>query len=304
MTPAAIVPTDPEVLRRGPRDFDGFWRRAHEEASLVSPGARRVREVAVEASHRLTEVRFTTTDGLEIGGLLREPLGGMPRRGVVRLCGYGGLQSPPPAIGLRDAVEFFPVPRGLPDLSLLESIPSEGMEHVLHGIADRESYVLRGCVQDVWVAVSALCELVPELERFDLTGESFGGGVGALALPWESRFTAGVLTVPTFGDHPARLQTPCAGSGEAVRLHRLMHPEVDQVLPYFDAATAAARVRTPVLVVIGRADPAVPPVGQRTIYDLLGGQRMLLEQTAGHLDHPGLPLESRTIAAATAAWLA
>ena len=51
-------------------------------------------------------------------------------------------------------------------------------------------------------------------------GISFGGGIGALALPWDERFHRAHLNVPSFGHHPLRLGMPCVGSGEAVRRHQ------------------------------------------------------------------------------------
>src|SRR5690606_440225 len=94
-------------------------------------------------------------------------------------------------------------------------LPDEGAAHVLAGIDDRETYVHGGCVADVWCAVSALVELVPGVPLpVGYLGGSFGGGIGALAAPWDERIGAVALTVPSFGHHPLRLTLPCTGSGE------------------------------------------------------------------------------------------
>ena len=52
--------------------------------------------------------------------------------------------------------------------------------------------------------------------RLDYMGISFGGGIGALALPWDERFHRAHLNVPSFGHHPLRLTLPepdTTGSG-------------------------------------------------------------------------------------------
>lgn len=290
----------------GPPDFDDFWRTARMEADAVEVGARRVRVVRHDDQWLVTEVSFATTDGLRLGGWLREPVGVEATRGIVRLHGYGGLvseQEADPPLGVDGAVEFHPVLRGLGPLSELPGM-DPGLHHVLHGIGRRETYVHRGCVQDVWCALRAVVELVPAAGgRIDLTGGSFGGGIGALALPWAGKVTRACLVVPSFGNHPERLLTPCEGSGEAVRLAVQHDRRILEVLPYVDAATAAARVRIPVLVAAAAVDPAVPPVGQFAIYQALAGERMLLVHTAGHQDYPGLERETRARDAAFAAWL-
>jgi cephalosporin-C deacetylase len=156
--------------------------------------------------------------------------------------GYGGRDAPDLSLPIAQAATLFPCARGI-SRSSHPAVPGEPNLHVLHGIHSRDSYVLGGASADtVWCAASALHELVPETaSRFDYIGISFGGGIGALALPWDRRFHSGHLNVPTFGNHPLRLTLPCVGSGEAIRHHHLQHPDVLEVLRYFDAASAAYR---------------------------------------------------------------
>jgi cephalosporin-C deacetylase len=148
------------------------------------------------------------------------------------------------------------------------------------------------CVADTWCAITALTELVPEAgARIGYTGGSFGGGIGALALPWDDRVATACLVVPTFGNHPLRLTLPCIGSGEAVRHHAAQHPEIVSVLRYFDAATAARFINIPTHVGLALADPAVPPPGQFAIYNALAGPKERFILTAGHLEYPGMEAE-------------
>lgn len=70
--------------------------------------------------------------------------------------------------------------------------------------------------------------------------------MGALALPWDDRFTRAHLKVPTFGHHAIRNVCSCEGSGQAVAAYVADHPEAMDVLAYYDAATAASHIEIPV----------------------------------------------------------
>ncbi len=129
-------------------------------------------------------------------------------------------------------------------------------------------------------------------QRLDYLGISFGGGIGALALPWDERFHRAHLNVPSFGHHPLRLTLPCVGSGEAVRRYQQHTGRVLETLRYFDAAVAARYLKIPVHVAAARFDPAVPPPGQFAIYNALAGQRELFVLEAGHFDHAGQVAEN------------
>lgn len=102
------------------------------------------------------------------------------------------------------------------------------------------------------------------------------------------------MTVPTFGNHPLRVTLPCVGSGEAVRTYHEEHPEVMDVLAYFDAATAAGRIGVPMMVAPALFDPAVPPPGQFAVYNALPDRRELRVLRAGHFEYEG---ESADVAA-------
>lgn len=206
--------------------------------------------------------------------------------------GYGGRDAPDLDPPVADAATIQPVCSGLPVRSLHAGIPSQGGGHVLHGIDHRETYVHRHCVMDLWRAASVLHEAVPASRpRLDYLGGSFGGGIEALALPWDDRIRSAYLCVPSFGNHPLRLQLPCNGSGEAVRLLAQHRPGIRNVLAYFDAALAARHTHKPVLVAAAAFDPAVPPAGQYSVYNSLAGPKELYPLTAGHFD--GYPGQSR-----------
>jgi cephalosporin-C deacetylase len=119
-----------------------------------------------------------------------------------------------------------------------------------------------------------------------MPGISLGGGLGAIALAWDTRLGRGHLNVPTFGHQPLRLELPCVGSGEAVRVFARTHGRLPEALRYLDAALAARHIRQPVHVAAARFDPVVPPPGQFAVYNALPGDRRLFVLEAGHFDYP------------------
>ncbi|WBB61790.1 acetylxylan esterase [Streptomyces sp. WMMC500] len=280
-----------------PADFDGFWRGRYEQARAVrvapATGARTV--TAGAGAAEVYEVAYTSVGGLRVGGWLTLPADGEVRQGCVVTHGYGGRQAPDPALLPPGTAAVWPCLRGLGARSLHPGLPSDAAAHVLHGIGSRASYVHGGCTADVWCAATALLELVPAAaRRLTYAGTSFGGGIGALALPWDDRFAAAALTVPSFGNHPLRLTLPCTGSGESVRRYHAAHPEVASVLAYFDAATAATRITVPTHVAPALLDPAVPPPGQFAVHNALRGPKELRVLTAGHVE-PSDPEEEAAL---------
>ncbi|MGI5149623.1 acetylxylan esterase [Plantactinospora sp. CA-294935] len=279
-----------------PEDFAEFWTGRYERARRVDPAP-----VARPSRHggSLHDVEFSSLDGVRIGGWLSLPVDGRVERGLVVGHGYGGRAAPDAVVPVERAAVLYFCARGMPARSRLPGIPDTARLHVRHGIAARETYVHGGCAADLWCAVSALCRLVPEAAaRVDYLGGSFGGGIGALAVPWDERISSACLVVPSFGNHPLRLTLPCTGSGESVREYARDHPEVREVLRYFDAATAATFLRVPTHVGMALADPAVPPPGQFAVYNALAGPRERFLLTAGHTEYAGMGEEDRALRAA------
>ncbi|CAN5573176.1 acetylxylan esterase [soil metagenome] len=269
-----------------PGDFADFWRQTFTEASQM-PLNLSTREVECPVpGYHLYHIQYDSLGAIRIGAWVTVPTTGELNGGWVVGHGYGGRQGPNFDLPLPAAPAVFFCARGF-DRSAHRSIPNDAMRHVRHGIESRETYVLRGCVADIWGAASALIQLYPEAgKNLRYFGGSFGGGLGALALPWDDRFHRGFLDVPTFGNHPFRLTVPCVGSGESVRLFHARHPEVTKVLRYYDAAVAATFIKIPVCVAAAMFDPAVVPPGQFCVYNSLGGPKELYIRTAAHFSGP------------------
>ncbi len=276
-----VAPPEP------PQDFSDFWQRRHAVALAVDPRPQLRAAGWTLQQHVVHDIRYWSTGGVEIGGWMLVPQSGRVTRGLVVGHGYGGRDGPDLPLSLDGCVTLFPCFRGL-GRSALPGVSPDPSDHVLHDIQDRNKYVLGGCVEDLWLGVSALLALFPEAsDRVAYCGISFGGGIGALAAPWDRRVSRLHLHVPTFGHQALRLTLPCVGSGEAVRDFWRRHRNVMGTLAYYDAASAARYLRIPTLVAAALVDPAVPPPGQFAVYNAIAEPlRRLFVLEAGHLDYP------------------
>jgi len=283
----------------GPVDFADFWRRTYDESRAIPLNLTHRRIENLNPAFETREIEFDSLGGVRIGGWLTVPAHDPVEHGLVIGHGYGGRSEPAYE---RGAATLAVCARGF-NRSAHHVIPGESSRHVLHGIESRETYSHRGCAADLWSGVSALLELCPGVaSRLHYAGTSFGGGIGAMALPWEKRIRKAFLEVPSFGNHALRLQMQSTGSGESVRAHYRRNPDVVEVLAYFDSATAARYIRIPVYVCAALFDPAVPPPGQFAVYNGLSGPRELFIRQAGHFPSPTEESENRELQASLAAW--
>jgi cephalosporin-C deacetylase len=288
-----------------PEDFDRFWQRRYERAMAAAPRYE-MNEIAPHAAGRRTfSIRFSTVDHPDLSGWIDLPADGVVERGLVMLHGYGGRpDGPDTGTYLDRCAVISPGLRGLAP-SFSDTISADCWQHVVHGIEDRDSYVLGACVEDVWCATNVLQAAVPECaDSLHLIGGSFGGGIGIMALAYDTRFRMAHVGVPTFGNHPLRVTLPCNGSGEAVRRRYQSNPEILEVLQYFDAATAAKRVHIPVLAAPALFDPGVPPPSQFATCNALAGPTALYIKKAGHFDHADTPTDNQAEFAYVRQWFA
>jgi cephalosporin-C deacetylase len=267
-----------------PRDFEPFWRATYAAAAAVPPHVTRREIPSPHMAFKFEEIEFDAWGDRRIGGWMLTPRDAPPRRWVVNGHGYVSPDVPT-AADCRDGEATLSICcRGF-GRSRSPDIPDVAVRHVVHGIADRESYIHRGCTADIWAAASAVLALFPPAAgRLGYRGGSFGGGIGAMALAWDDRFSAAALDMPSFGHHPLRLQCPCVGSGKAVRAAVAGSPGLRQVLAYYDAAVAARFIRAPTLVSPALFDPAVPPPGQFPVYNAISGEKSLFVRTVAHFD--------------------
>jgi cephalosporin-C deacetylase len=274
---------------QAPPNFDDFWRVRYVSALGVNPRPRLGESGSSHPNWRVHDVSYASTDQFEIGGWLLLPREGRVTRGLVVGHGYGGRDRPDFDIPVNETAVLFPCFRGL-SRSSRSPISSDPARHVLTDIDKPERYILGGCVEDLWLGVSVLTKLYPELDgRIGYSGISFGGGIGALAVPFDKRIDRSHLVVPTFGNMPLWLTLPTVGSGHSVQNYQKAHRDVLETLRLFDAATAATRIKTPMLVAVARFDPAVAPPCQFSVANALptSNHHETVILDAGHFDYPG-----------------
>lgn len=270
--------------------FQNFWRDTYAQTRAIPLNLSLKTSTTFKSNHHnVFDAEFDGLGGFRVGAWITIPKKPFSRAFVVS-HGYGGRDAPAlfessdtPAAGI------FPCARGF-HKSARTDLPSGSPRHVIHGIDSPETYLHRFCIADLWSAASAILEIAPHTAS-DLLfcGESFGGGIGALALPWETRFRKAFLSVPSFGHHPLRLTMQCQGSGEAVRIYHKHHPEIAQTtLPFYDAAVAATYIQTPTFCTPALFDPAVPPPGQFAVTNAIANKELFI-LPAGHFDYPQAP---------------
>jgi len=275
---------------QAPQDFDAFWRARYVRALGVNPQPRLGEGGFDHPAWHLRNIVYTSTDEFEIGGWLLLPRSGAIRRGLVVGHGYGGRDQPDFDVPVHETAVLFPCFRGL-SRSRRPPISSDPAWHILHDIDKPERYILGGCVEDLWLAVSVLTMLYPQVAgRIGYSGMSFGGGIGSLAIPFDERIDRGHLVVPTFGNMPLWLTLPTVGSGQAVQNYWRSHPDVIETLRRYDSATAATRIEIPMLVAVARFDPAVAPPCQFSVANALpsSNHHETVVLDAGHFDYPGM----------------
>ncbi len=270
-----------------PPGFAATWQQWYRAALAIDPRPQVIISGDQYPGFRVLDWSYTSTEGFPIRGWLLLPQQQAPTKALILGHGYGGLIQPEGPLPCPDALYAVPCFRGL-GRSARPPISSEPRWHVLHNLDQPDRYILRGCVEDLWIATSALLILYPWLAgRIGYLGISFGGGVGALALAWEKRIARGHLNVPTFGHQPLRLTLPTAGSAASVQDFVRRHGRHLAVnLALYDAAVAARFIRQPMHLALALFDPMVPPPGQFAIYNALSGERRLFILRAGHFDYP------------------
>lgn len=287
-----------------PDDFDAFWADVRRATRAVDPspqvGAWRPWRYAsgsptapgtgwsveVGGGYEVADLSYTSVGGQRIGGWIVRPVAGADQ---IAVCGHGydGRAEPACDDAAPSALCVYPVARGLPTRSVEPGIGREPGQrhHVIWGIEAPETYSVVWSAADFSVAATVALELFEQWYGTDARGAgasgggprmiyhggSFGAGAGALMLQIDDRFDGAVLGVPTFGNQGLRVTQECLGSGQVVREYWLAHPEALETLRYVDAASAARRVRLPVVATPALSDPVVPPPGQFSVVNSLAG---------------------------------
>ena len=278
-------------------DFAVVWQQRYARAMQVHPRPSITHTGHADQGYEMYDLRYESTDGFTIGGWLAIP----QRQAVTRVLiighGYGGRDAPDFSLQPAGTALWFLCFRGL-SRSQRAPISTNPYYHVLHNIDKPNEYLIGGCVEDVWLAVSAAEVLFPAAcGHIAYTGISFGGGIGAMAMAWDARIQRAHLNVPTFGHQPLRLQCQTIGSGESVRLYEQRKGHVLDTLQYYDAAIAAQFIQQPMHIAAALFDPCVAPPGQFAVYNALSCAKQLFVLEAGHFEYANQAAQQQALIA-------
>jgi cephalosporin-C deacetylase len=282
----AVVP--PEA----PAGFDAFWKERYKRALAVDPEPGLRKSGIDHPKWHVFDIVYMSTGKFPIGGWLLLPKQGEIQRGLVVGHGYGGRDAPNFDMPVAETAILFLCFRGM-SRSARPPISTDSNWHVLHDIDKPDRYIIGGCVEDLWVAVSMLLALYPWLYgHVGYSGVSFGGGIGGLAIPYDNRIDRGHLSLPTFGHQELRLTLPSVGSAASVQRYQSQYGNAWPTLKMHDSAVAASRITVPMLMSIALFDPAVAPPCQFAVANALptGGPNSKFNENfildAGHFDYP------------------
>lgn len=230
---------------------------------------------------RIYRVRFRNWDDVEIVTWIARPE--HSTGGLLIGQGYGNMATPPTGSDPGMTI-VLPNVRGL-GFSQHKDIPWEPGKHAAYGSGSQETYVIRGCIADLWMAARVMIDMFPDTaDNLCYNGGSLGGGMGALAVAFDPRIKAAHLNVPTLGgriqfDFPAMKGDP-AGARQAIALGS---PEGMEVMSYFDASAAAHLIKVPTLVTPALFDPSVPPPAQFAVANSIPEEfRIMRIREVGH----------------------
>ncbi len=268
-----------------PNDFARFWQSRYLKTLALRTDFI-LGECGSHAGLKTFDIQYQSTDDFTIGGWLLEPETEEVEQCIIVGHGYGGRSQPDYHFNIPHTAYLFPCFRGI-SRSRSDKVSDQPHLHVLHHIEDPDRYILGGCAEDLWLAITLMQELYPHAaQRIGYMGISFGGGIGALALPWDTRVRRVHLNVPTFGCHPLRLTLPSLGSAAAVSQFVKAVGHIPDTLIYYDAAIAAGFGFQPLHVAAALFDPMVAPPGQFAIHNAWAGPKQLFVLDAGHFEYP------------------
>lgn len=272
---------------REPERFEAFWVNLYERTLDTELKLERLpSRIKAGDDWLVEELKFDTLDGFRVGAWLVTPKKSPIKKLIVHGHGYGGRGGPGPDF-VSEAANLYPCAPGF-HLSASPDLPhNDCNRHVLHGIESRHTYIFRNCAAAWWSSATALIHLFPE-QANDLRyyGWSYGGGMGALMLPWDQRFRCAELGQVSFCHHPFRVLCDNHGSGEAVNRHYSKYPHIMDVLDYFDAAYSCKRLKIPTVVAASLFDPYVCPPGQFCAFNVMPGPKWLSVFPTGHYHQP------------------
>ena len=262
--------------------FEEFWRKQYERAVNCKLDYTVEGEVWSPYSNiKIYRVSFISCDGFKIGMWVSRPEKSCG--GHINIHGYTNEIRPhaPQDLSLSTAVPCVP---GL-GISMCKEVPWQLQYHAAYGFEDPEKYVIISGVRNIWMSISILIDMFPDVkDNITCSGGSLGGAMGALSVPWDARIKAAELSVPTLG---GRIMMEYLGKPTDPSYVRAMKAqESESNMRTFDlcnAASAARYIRVPVLVTPAICDNNVPPPGQFAVANSIPEEcRILRIREVGH----------------------
>jgi cephalosporin-C deacetylase len=290
---------------REPSDFDAFWRDSFRQNAEIALEQEEKPSTFTHEGYKITEIYFNTLDSWRVGGWLCVPEKLTDAKTAV-VCGhgYGGRAEPDHAIlDGQSAVLFVCAPGFNLSANPERVVPDSAVDHVICGIESPQTYILRACAAAYWSAAELMKRRFPSAPLL-YRGYSFGGGIGALMLPWQRLYVGAELGQPTFSYHSFRLKNPSQGSAEVVRKLYQRTPEIEKTLGYYESVFAARRIQVPIVYALSVFDPAVPAAGQFAVANATAPEfRTVVVMQFGHYDviYHQQTTEQKRIAAEVAA---
>ena len=170
------------------------------------------------------------------------------------------------------------------------AVPPDPRGHIITGLTNPETSILRGAVCDFVRAAEVGRRLGAGEGGVVFHGRSFGGGLAVMAQAVSQLATYLAVAVPTFGWAEGRRRLVKAGSGQEVNDYLEAHPSraaaVMRTLTYFDPVNFAGQVNCPALVGVGRRDDIVPPETVYAIANHMAPAPVIMELPVSHSDDP------------------
>ncbi len=266
-TPRAGAAFDPEKITMGfpcPDDFDRFWEDGRSRLPDTDVVLRKIDRLSTAeyTSYRLT---VDVLHGEKLYGFLCVPTGKGPFPALVCVPGAGPGYEAPSVNWAKQGVIVLNMNVHKYEVS---DTPGEfrrqydeynrklGQLYCLDHCTDRERYHYRNVILGIDRAIDFVSSL-PEWDGRHLVIDGFSQG-GALALilaGFNRHITAAGAAAPALCDHGG------ARFGRQPGWPRLVKqtPASVSVVPYYDAGNFAARIRVPVLALVGFIDTTCPP---------------------------------------------
>ena len=274
--------------------FAEFWSEQYERTASCKLNYTVEEEVwSPFPDIKIYRVSFISCDGFKIGMWVSRPEKSCG--GHIVMHGYSNDVRPHVSQELRLTTAVPCVP-GL-GISMCKDVPWQLHHHAAYGFEDPEKYVLVSGVRNIWTSISILIDMFPDVkDSISCSGGSLGGGMGALAVPWDFRIKAAELNVPTLGGRIMLEHIRKPTDPSYVRAMKAKESESNmRTFDLCNAASSARYIKVPVLVTPALCDNMVPPPGQFAVANSIPEEfRILRIREVGHSSPSQKDIEMET----------